>query len=365
MTPTTKAKRRECVKLRSKKLKGGGCSLYLDIHDRGKRRIEYLRLYLEEETDKEAEARNAKTLEYAESVRALRVVELRNNTYGFARDSGERVDFMKYIWGMIEKKPDTVRQNLRSAALKIQEFAGNSFRVGEITKRWVELFVRFLELGGLKPNTAHLYYERTREMLGWAVRDGLIRSNPADGVKAPQKEESRREFLTLEELRRLADTPCRQDVARPFLFSCLSGLRHSDISAISWAEVQQSENCARVVFRQKKTGHLEYLDLSEQAVSLMGERGRPSEKIFKMPHFTTINKALKAWAIRAGIDKHITFHCGRHTFATLQLTLDTDIYTVSKLLGHRNVRTTQIYARVIDQKKREAVDKIPNIFEKK
>ncbi len=62
--------------------------------------------------------------------------------------------------------------------------------------------------------------------------------------------------------------------------------------------------------------------------------------------------------IRAGIEKHITFHCARHTYATLQLSLGTDIYTVSKLLGHENLRTTEVYAKIIDEKKQEAASKI-------
>jgi hypothetical protein len=65
--------------------------------------------------------------------------------------------------------------------------------------------------------------------------------------------------------------------------------------------------------------------------------------------------------MRAGITKDITFHCARHTFAVLQLTLGTEIFTLSKLLGHSELKTTQIYAKIIDEKKREAVNKIPDI----
>lgn len=322
MKPKIKNPAKETVKLRARKLASGGYSLYLDIHDHGKRRVEYLRMYLVNELTKEDQIRNAKTLDYAESVRALRVVEMRNNTYGFAKDQGDRVDFVAYASARIEERPATVKQNLRSALLKIREFGGDGFPIGEINTRWVEVFVRFLERSKLKPNTAHLYYERTREMLGWAVRDGLIRSNPADGVRPPSKEESRREYLTIEELRRLADTPCRHDVAKAFLFSCLTGLRHSDITTITWGEVQTSERGTRLVFRQKKTGNLEYLDVSDRAVFLMGKRGRPSDRVFHLPHFTTIGKVLKSWMERAGIAKHITFHCGRHNDLSYSLKMN-------------------------------------------
>lgn len=70
---------------------------------------------------------------------------------------------------------------------------------------------------------------------------------------------------------------------------------------------------------------------------------------------------MREWCLKAGITKHITFHCGRHTFAVLQLSLGTEIYTVSKLLGHRELKTTQVYAQIMDAKKREAVNRIPEL----
>ena len=112
-----------------------------------------------------------------------------------------------------------------------------------------------------------------------------------------------------------------------------------------------------------KTKGVENLPINEQAVKLMGNRGKEEEKVFEGLLYSAYNnKKLHKWVKEAGIDKHITFHSGRHSFATLQLTMDTDIYTVSKLLGHKNVKTTEIYAKVIDKKKINAVSKIPNIF---
>ena len=112
-------------------------------------------------------------------------------------------------------------------------------------------------------------------------------------------------------------------------------------------------------FTQKKTKGVETLPISEQARKLLGEEESQDTLIFKGLHYSAwSNLKLQQWMMKAGITKTITFHCARHTYATLQLTLGTDIYTVSKLLGHKELRTTQIYDKVIDDKKREAANKI-------
>ena len=92
---------------------------------------------------------------------------------------------------------------------------------------------------------------------------------------------------------------------------------------------------------------------------MLGSRGKASELVFKgIPCTSTTNAIIKIWIQRAGIDKEITFHCARHTFAVMMLDLGTDIYTVSKMLTHKNVATTQIYAEVVNQKKRDAANSI-------
>ena len=152
---------------------------------------------------------------------------------------------------------------------------------------------------------------------------------------------------------------------RAFLFACLCGLRYSDVRSLTWAEVHEEDGRVRLIFTQVKTGGREYLDLSEQAAELMGVRGKPLERVF--PELarvtnTATNRRVRRIAKAAGIDKHLSFHCSRHTFGTMMLSLDTDIYTVSKLLGHRSIQSTQVYTKIMDKKKREAVDKIPDIF---
>ena len=145
-----------------------------------------------------------------------------------------------------------------------------------------------------------------------------------------------------------------------FIFSSLSGLRWSDVQKMIWSEIQHSNEMGWYIrFRQQKTKGVETLPISDQARKILGDEDEPEERVFKgLKYSSWHNVKLQQWMMRAGVSKTISFHCARHTYATLQLTLGTDIYTVSKLLGHKELKTTQIYAKVIDEKKREAANKI-------
>jgi integrase len=202
------------------------------------------------------------------------------------------------------------------------------------------------------------YFDKFRAALKQAFYDKLIADDPAKQVKGIKQAETHREYLTLEELQALAATECEMpELKRASLFSALTGLRWSDVEKLIWREVQHSEsNGSLIRFTQKKTKGTETLPISDQAYEILGERGESNEKVFK--GLAWLNLKLAQWVMRAGITKRISFHCFRHTYATLQLTLGTDIYTVSKMLGHRELKTTQVYAQIIDKKKIEAANKI-------
>ncbi len=144
------------------------------------------------------------------------------------------------------------------------------------------------------------------------------------------------------------------------LFSALTGLRWSDVRAMTWDKIRYSENDGWSIHcTQQKTKAIEVLPISEQAIKFLEKKVDSKTEIFEgLTYHTWMNTQLQNWIDAAGILKKITFHSARHSFATLQLSLDTDIYTVSKMLGHKNLKTTQIYAKVIDQTKRDATDKI-------
>lgn len=178
----------------------------------------------------------------------------------------------------------------------------------------------------------------------------------------PQLRYRQRSYLTLEEVRRLAETPCRVDgLKHAFLFACFCGLRYSDIRALTWKSIRDmGDGRLQIEIIQQKTQEAVYLPLSENAVAQLPARGNAEDAVFKLPRGHT-GEAVAAWAAAAGIEKHVTFHVARHTCATLLLTFGADLYTVSKLLGHTNVKTTQVYAKIVDEKKRAAVELIPTI----
>ena len=237
-----------------------------------------------------------------------------------------------------------------------------------INQNLMEKFKQFLlrapqggnKNGTISTNTACSYYSIFKAALKQAFVEGYLPIDIAAKSKNIQAEESRREHLTLDELNKLVETPCDNPVIkRAALFSGLTGLRHSDIKKMTWKEITKEGEHYRVNFTQKKTKGVEYTPISDQAYFFCGEPGHPDELVFGgLPAPSWISKPLSRWIAAAGITKHITFHCFRHTYACLQLSNGTDLYTVSKMLGHTNIRTTQIYSKVEDEKKEQAADAI-------
>ena len=214
--------------------------------------------------------------------------------------------------------------------------------------------------GTVSHNTAATYYSIFKAGLKQAFIDGYLTVDISAKIKGIQDQESRREHLSVEELNLLAETPCdRLILKRAALFSALTGVRHCDIQKLKWKEIQVVGEQVRLNFTQQKTKGVEYMPISEQAYQLCGEPGKPEQLVFEdLPDPSWISGPLKRWIKSAGITRNITFHCFRHTYATLQLAGGTDIYTVSKMLGHTNVKTTQIYAKVVDEKKQKATKAI-------
>ena len=214
--------------------------------------------------------------------------------------------------------------------------------------------------GTLSQNSAATYFSIVKAGLHRAFIDEYLTVDIAAKVKGIPDVKVKRETLTLEEAETLAKTPCENEVLkRAFFFAVLTGIRLCDIHDLTWGEITQTGSGWRVDFTQRKTHVVDYLPINEQAYSLCGERREPNLRVFEgLTGSSWISRPLKKWIEASGIKKHITFHCSRHTFATLQLERDTDIYTIKGMLGHTNVKTTQIYAHIVDKSKRNAADVI-------
>lgn len=379
------AKSKDPVRLRGRKMSTGRTSLYLDIYVEGQRTYEYLHLYLVPEKTREDKRKNAETMRLAEAVRGKRLVDVRNGVYGFReRDKSETL-FYDYYRKMVDERVLTESTsnagNWRSALKHIEKYDPKvkQRRWRDITQDWVEGFRDYLQTEAyawsadwrkrqkdhmLSPNSRCSYFRKLKACCKQAVKDGYILRDPSVNVEGISEREGTRMYLTLDEVRKLAATDCRyQSVKRAFLFSCLTGIRRSDIVRLVWGQVFQQDGFSRIIFKQKKTQGQEYLDLAPEAAKLMGKRGKATDRVFDDIHSPTVtNLVIRQWCMAAGIQKDITFHCGRHTFATMMLDLGTDIYTVSKLLGHRELSTTQIYAKVMDKNKQEAVASIPPVL---
>lgn len=235
--------------------------------------------------------------------------------------------------------------------------------LSDLTVPWVEGYRHYLLQHIDNCNTAATYYTKFKACLRYAMRRGWVSLVVFEAAGSIHTFESERTYLTLEELRRLTLTPCPcEPLRRTFLFACLTGLRKSDIIRLRWEQVVEENGFVRLIFRQQKTQGLEYLDITPQAALLLGVRSSPIDCVFADFHYSSYMLChLRRWAVSAGITKHITFHTSRHTFAVLMLSLNTDLYTLQRLLGHHSIETTQRYAHIYDEQKRDAVMRIPAI----
>ncbi|MGY3055657.1 integrase [Pedobacter sp. UYEF25] len=215
----------------------------------------------------------------------------------------------------------------------------------------------------LSANSKYSYFNKIKACFRSAFDDGFTVENYATKVKSFEQSESQREYLTYKELQLLINTPCKYEVLKQaFIFSCLSGLRWSDVNNLIWSEVRdEGENLFRINFRQQKTDGVEYLYISKQTRELLGERKSPREKVFVGLKYSAVyNSEIVRWCNRAGVFKHITFHSARHTNAVLLLENGADLYTVQKRLGHKEIKTTAIYAKIVDEKMKQSANIIPD-----
>jgi integrase len=372
------------VRLREKAISRNRLSLYLDFYPAiphpqtsEPTRREFLGLYLFDKAKSPIDKQhNKETLQLAEQIRQKRENHLNKPEIytGYEKEQlkikerGEK-NFVEYFKALANKRKASNHDNWVSAYNYLETFTKGKLRFADLNERLCNDFKEYLlttksnksSKTTLAQNSAVSYFNKLKAALKQAFKDGYLPSDLNAKIEPIKQAETRRNFLTMEELNCLAKTECNNPLLkRAAIFSALTGLRFSDIKNLVWGDLEYIEgNGYFVLFKQQKTKGVEMMPISEQAYSLLGGRKEPTEKVFEgLTYSAYENKHLYQWIGAAGITKDITFHCFRHTFATLQLSKGTDIYTVSKMLGHRELKTTQIYAKIIDQTKREAADKI-------
>lgn len=380
MARKTSAKNtKEPVRLREKKLANGVLSLYLDIYVNGKRSYEFLKLYLIPETNPQAKVQNENTMRAANTIKLNRILEITNNKAGL-KNTSIRAKMLLKDW------METFRQAQEQKGVKDQKLIHNTVHaltayninvaMRDVNRDYIIGLTNFLRNDYRSPRGKKLkdysvinYLGCLRNALNMAVREDVIADNPImklsaqDKVKAP---ESQREFLTIEEVQQLeaTDSPYPH-IKQAFLFACYTGLRCSDVRSITWGKIVKDGEKYRLHTVMFKTKRPFYIPLSKKAMQWMPERGDKTDDdlIFEnIPVQVNTKLYLQPWLDRAGITKPITFHCSRHTFGTMMLTLGADIYTTSKLMGHTKVEVTQIYAKIINKKKDDAVSLIDQAF---
>ena len=334
-------KLKEPVRIRFKQLSNGNQSIYLEYYTGdvirkenyvgGKRKYEFLKLYLIPERTREDKAKNEATLALAKAIQSKRIVEVQNDAHGFQNTNKSRVNLLDYLENIGKQSAEQGSRNYARTVLNtvraLKLFRGDYIAFRDVDKEFLSEFTDFLRQmpkaskygvlktgGRLSNNSVVSYYGTLRTAINRAYKEGIITVNPTkefDFASKVRQEPSRREYLTIDELKTLINTECRHEIVkRAFLFSCLCGLRVSDIRKLRWCDLQRSGGRVRIEITMQKTKEPLYLPISDEALKWLPERGEAngSDFIFPLTHEGTVNDTLQHWAKVAGITKHISFH---------------------------------------------------------
>jgi integrase len=311
---------------------------------------------------------NKDMMALAEQIRAKRQLSISSNNYGFLSQEKQNTGFVEYFEALANKKAGSNSDNWKSALLYLKEYVGGEVPFKDVDENFANGFKEYLltaprrknEKVTLKKNSAVAYFNKFKSALKQAHKDEYLEKDLNAKIKRIKEEETQRQFLTLEELTKLSQTECSIPVLKSAaIFSGLTALRFSDIEKLKWGEIEHSEAEGYYIrFRQKKTKGFETLPISDEAYSLLGERGDHEEKVFPDLKYGYTQTELPRWLKKAGIKKKCTFHSFRHTCATLLLNAGVDLFVVSEMLGHREIKVTKIYAKILNSRKIEAANKI-------
>jgi site-specific recombinase XerD len=382
----------ENPKLGAKVLSNGKESLFLDyyfgytmVYDEDKdkmvakkdRRREFLNLYLWQAPRNPFERQeNKETLELAKKIRYEKGQELLEDNEGYRLKKKQEINFFDFIQTYYNEYTKGDKRMIKAAQKRFVDFIALDYpqykgriKPEQITSAMMEHFVEYLQSIS-KGEGALTHWKRWKKIVKAAVKQDILRKNPCEDVVCKADEGAlKKDVLSQEEIIQLAQTKYQgqnPETRRAFLFTLFTGIRFCDIKDLVFANVDYSNRV--LTFNQKKTqGHSSKsyvsIPLNDNLLSLIGEppTDNPDEKIFKLPSQTMCLKALRHWTAKAGIKKHITWHCGRHTFAVNILNNGANIKVVADLLGHSGLQHTEKYTRAIDKMKQEAINSLPSI----
>ncbi len=382
-------------KLGAKVLSNGRESLFLDYYfgyqmvyseklDREvakkDRRREYLSLYLFQAPRTPIERQqNKETLELAKKIRFERGQELLESVEGYRLKKNHDVNFLSYFQEYINNYTKKDKRMVEIAFKRFIDFLNETpeykkfakhIKPERITREMVVDFTEYLQTRSIGEGAKSLY-ARFKKVIKYALEHDVIQKNPCTGIAIKVDEtQLRKEVLSQEEIQVLVATHHEHEnpnIRRAFIFCLYCGLRFCDVKDLTFANVDYSNKLLK--FEQNKTkGHSAssgvIIPLNDGLIKLIGEpqqAGNRDEHIFPLPSYEMCLKSLRRWVKRAGIDKHISWHCARHSFAVNILNNGANIKTVASLLGHSGLRHTEKYTRAIDSLKEAAINSLPTL----
>ena len=354
------------VKLRKRPLRAGSVSLYLDICQNGQRWKEYLGIKLEVPTDSKVQELNELKMQTAMRLCAERERQLRQNRCSVNQYSQTSVGILTVFEQFIASYRRKDIKVVMAAFSHLKKFVREKdLPLACLDKVFCEDFLFYLS-ERLHGSTPVGYFKKFKMCLAQCVEKGLLLKNPAAGIRLISSEEITKDILSCEEIQKLADTPLEySEVKRAFLFACYTGLRWCDIVALKYRSVDFQRNM--LVIRQLKVMRYSsravlHLNLSMTAVHLLRKKsGEADDLVFQLPSYPYVRRLLMKWSEKAGIRKHITFHCARHSFITNIMLQGANIKTAAILAGHSTIRHTEKYVHIIDEVKQLAVDSLPEL----
>lgn len=365
------------VKLREKPLKGGGVSFYLDISHSGRRWYQFLDIKANG-SRRRPEFVSQKKL--AEKARDTKQYQLSVEKNQLPDESKSDTDFLAFV----AERSTTLRSNRTYEYLcrLLQKYTGSEvLPMSEINKEFLIGFQDFLKKSELSNGTIYNVVHRCSTFINKAIEAELMNENPYAKIPKGLRVRLRAptpKYLTLEQIELLASKSkgVPEQLKQAFFLSCFSGLRWSDCSRLKWNQItkhrMEGEEISVLYLEQLKTKQGVHLPISEQAQQILEQRKKQAAKETPSPYVFPelyepegktrvqfrIIREIKNWGKQAGLER-VHFHLARHTFATLTLSEGADLYTVSKLLGHTDIKNTQIYAHVVDRLKMQAVARLP------